>query len=178
MSDTTPPPTKRTLVEEGTEFKGSLKSSCPIVVMGRIEGEIAGPSIEITPSGVVAGTVKVQHLSSDGEVAGQVDADTVSLSGRVRDNTVIRARTLEVSLSRSSGQMEVVFGQCELSVGEEPNKDAAIKAALAPPPAAKAGASAKEAAPAPAGADSNDWDDGTDGSGKKRPRGRTQQPPA
>jgi cytoskeletal protein CcmA (bactofilin family) len=130
MSDTKE---KRTLVEEGTEFKGSMKSSCPIVVMGKVEGDVAGPSIHVTASGVVAGVVKVTELRSDGEVAGEVNADTVTLAGRVRDNTVIRARTLEVSLSRSSGQMEVVFGQCELSVGDAPNKEAAIAAALAPP---------------------------------------------
>jgi cytoskeletal protein CcmA (bactofilin family) len=163
MSDTTNPSQKRTLVEEGTEFKGSMKSSCPIVVMGKIEGEVAGPSIHVTVSGVVAGVVKVTELRSEGEVAGEVNADTVTLAGRVRDNTVIRARTLEVSLSRSSGQMEVVFGQCELSVGDAPNKEAAIAKALAPPqPEAPAAA---PAADAPA-------DD-------KRPRdrSRTQPPP-
>lgn len=164
MSDTTNPAgQKRTLVEEGTEFKGSMKSSCPIVVMGKIEGEIAGPSIHVTASGVVAGVVKVTELRSDGEVAGEVNADTVTLAGRVRDNTVIRARTLEVSLSRSSGQMEVVFGQCELSVGEAPNKEAAIAAALAPA-AAEAPAAPATAAP---------------GADDKRPRvpGKTQPPP-
>jgi len=80
----------------------------------------------------------------------------------VRDNTVIRARTLEVSLSRSSGQMEVVFGQCELSVGDAPNKEAAIAAALAPPAAA-----AKADAPEAPAADDK----------RPRERGRTQPPP-
>jgi hypothetical protein len=140
-----------------------MKSSCPIVVMGKIEGDVAGPSIHVTTSGVVAGVVKVTELRSDGEVAGEVNADTVTLAGRVRDNTVIRARTLEVSLSRQSGQMEVVFGQCELSVGDAPNKEAAIAAALAPP-------AAEAAKPADAKADAPD---------EKRPRerGRTQPPP-
>ena len=34
---------KRTLVEEGTQFKGTLSSSCPIVVKGRIDGDISAP---------------------------------------------------------------------------------------------------------------------------------------
>jgi cytoskeletal protein CcmA (bactofilin family) len=34
---------KRTLIDEGTELKGSVKSSCPVVVMGRVEGDISGP---------------------------------------------------------------------------------------------------------------------------------------
>lgn len=167
MSDTTDRSQKRTLVEEGTEFKGSMKSSCPIVVMGKIEGDVTGPSIQVTPSGVVAGVVKVTELRSDGEVAGEVNADTVTLSGRVRDHTVIRAKTLEVSLSRQNGQMEVVFGQCELSVGDVPDKEAAIAAATAPPAKPADGA---EASPA-------DWDDkGPDGQKRKR-TDRTQPPP-
>jgi cytoskeletal protein CcmA (bactofilin family) len=164
---------KRTLVEEGTEFKGSMKSSCPIVVMGKIEGDVSGPSIQITPSGVVAGVVKVTELRSDGEVAGEVNADTVTLSGRVRDNTVIRARSLEVSLARQSGQMEVVFGQCELSVGDEPNKDASIAAALAPE-TKPAEAKAADAKPA---TDASDWEDKTENGQKRKRDGRTQPPP-
>lgn len=133
------PTGKHTLVEEGTEFKGSLSSKCPIVVMGKVEGEVAGPVIHVTSSGVVAGNVKVKELQSAGEVAGEVEADSVRISGKVRDKTVIRARSLEVSLTSSKGGMEVVFGECELAVGDEPSKEAAIAAATAAQPeAAKA----------------------------------------
>jgi len=132
------PTGKHTLVEEGTEFKGTMSSSCPIVVMGKVEGDVAGPVIHVTPSGVVSGVVKVKQLRSDGELAGEVEADTVEISGRVRDRTVIRARSLEVSLSVQKGGMQVVFGECELAVGDEPNKEAAVAAALAPPAAAVA----------------------------------------
>ena len=152
MSDKNGLPTgKHTLVEDGTEFKGTMSSNCPIVVMGKVEGDITGPVIHITPSGVVAGVVKVKDLRSDGEIAGEVEADTVQISGRVRDRTMIRARSLEVSLSVSKGGMQVVFGECELAVGDEPNKEAAVAAALAAPaPDAAKGAPAKPAAEAPA----------------------------
>ena len=134
MSDKSGLPTgKHTLVEEGTEFKGTMSSSCPIVVMGKVEGDIAGPVIHVTPSGVVAGVVKVKSLHSAGELAGEVEAETVQVSGRVRDRTVIRARSLEVSLNVQKGGMQVVFGECELAIGDEPNKEAAVAAALAPP---------------------------------------------
>lgn len=126
------PTGKHTLVEEGTEFKGTMSSSCPIVVMGKVEGDIAGPVIHVTPSGVVAGVVKVKDLHSAGELAGEVEAETVQVSGRVRDRTVIRARSLEVSLNVTKGGMQVVFGECELAIGDEPSKEAAISAALAP----------------------------------------------
>jgi cytoskeletal protein CcmA (bactofilin family) len=123
---------KHTLVEEGTEFKGTMCSKCPIVVMGKVEGEVAGPVIHVSATGVVAGNVKVKELRSDGEVAGEVEAEVVRISGKVRDKTVIRARSLEVSLNTTKGGMQVVFGECELSVGDEPNKEAAISAASAP----------------------------------------------
>lgn len=132
------PDGKHTLVEEGTEFKGTLSSKCPIVVMGRVEGDITGPIIHVTTSGVVAGNVKVHELRSQGELAGEVQADTVRIAGRVRDKTMIRARVMEVSLTAEKGGMEVVFGECELAIGDEPNKEAAVAAALAEPaPAAK-----------------------------------------
>lgn len=131
---------KRTLVEEGTELKGTITSSVPIVVMGKVEGEVSGPEIEVTASGVVAGRVKVKQLRSSGELAGEVDADAVKISGRVRDKTVIRARTFEVSLNHKA--MEVVFGDCELAIGDEPSKEAAIAAATAAPSSVGAGASA------------------------------------
>src|SRR5258706_5767002 len=177
MSDKSGLPTgKHTLVEEGTEFKGTMSSSCPIVVMGKVEGDIAGPVIHITPSGVVAGVVKVKELRSDGELAGEVEADTVQISGRVRDRTMIRARSLEVSLSTTKGGMQVVFGECELAVGDEPNKEAAVAAALAPPaPAAPAegkSAPGKPAPPATAAAATDSEDP------SKRRRGTTPPPPA
>jgi cytoskeletal protein CcmA (bactofilin family) len=124
---------KHTLVEEGTELQGTVKSNVPIVVMGKVEGEVNGPAVHVTTTGVVAGKVKVNVLFSAGEVAGELEADTVRISGRVRDKTVIRARTLEVTIAREAG-IEVLFGECELAVGDEPNKQAAIDAALAPAP--------------------------------------------
>lgn len=165
------PTGKHTLVEEGTEFKGTMSSSCPIVVMGKVEGDVAGPVIHVTPSGVVAGNLKVKNLHSAGELAGEIEADTVQISGRVRDKTVIRARSLDVSLQTTKGGMQVVFGECELAIGDEPNKEAAIAAATAAPaPEAKpAAAAAPAAAPdaKPAAGEAGD---------KRRPRAATTPP--
>jgi cytoskeletal protein CcmA (bactofilin family) len=132
--------TKKTLIEEGTEFKGTLTSSCPIVVMGRVEGEMKGPSVEVTETGVLSGKAKVTELRSRGELAGEFDADVVELSGRVRDKSIIRAQSLEVSLSREGGRIEMVFGDCELAVGDAPDKAKAVRDATAKPkPAPEAG---------------------------------------
>ncbi len=111
---------KQTLVEEGTQFKGSLTSTCPVVVRGKVEGEIATPSLTISETGAVHGKAKIGTVVSMGDIAGEFDADTVQLSGSVRDNTVIRAKTLEIKLSTEEGKMEVVFGNAKLSVGDEP----------------------------------------------------------
>jgi cytoskeletal protein CcmA (bactofilin family) len=121
--------TKRTLIEEGTEFKGTLTSTCAIVVMGRVEGELKGPSVEVTETGALSGKAKVTELRSRGELSGEFDAEIVELSGRVRDKTVIRARSLEVSLQRAEGGIEMVFGDCELAVGEAPDKASAVREA-------------------------------------------------
>ena len=122
---------KRTLIEEGTELKGTLTSTCPIVVQGRVEGDMTGPSVEVTESGVLSGKAKVTELRSRGELAGEFDAQVVELSGRVRDKTIIRAQSLEVSLRRAEGRIEMVFGDCELAVGEAPDKAKAIAGARA-----------------------------------------------
>ena len=124
-------PTKRTLIEEGTELKGTLTSTCPIVVQGRVEGDMSGPSVEVTESGVLSGKAKVTELRSRGEIAGEFDAKVVELSGRVRDKTIIRAESLEVKLRREEGRIEMVFGDCELAVGDAPDKAKAVAAARA-----------------------------------------------
>ena len=176
MSDKNGLPTgKHTLVEEGTEFKGTMSSSCPIVVMGKVEGDVAGPVIHITPSGVVAGVVKVKDLHSAGELAGEVEAETVQISGRVRDRTVIRARSLEVSLNVTKGGMQVVFGECELAIGDEPNKEAAVAAALSPPASGEAAKLPGKPGVAPAAAAAPAAE--TEDAAKQRRRG-TQPPPS
>ena len=117
---------RKTLVEEGTQFKGSLSSDCPIEVKGRVEGDLTAPALTVSPSGAVHGKVKVGEMKSQGELAGEFDADIVQLSGTVKDNTVIRARSLEVKLTPANGKMQVIFGECELEVGsEQPAKEQA-----------------------------------------------------
>lgn len=131
MSSTVRPsaPNKHTVVEEGSSFKGTLTSSCPIHVHGRIEGDLETPALTVSTTGVVHGKVKVGMVRSHGELAGEFDADSVELAGTVRDNTVIRARSLEVKLASTRGKLQVIFGDCELAVGDEPTEHDAV-----PPP--------------------------------------------
>ena len=111
---------KRTLVEEGTELKGSLTSTCPVLVRGKIEGDVTAPSLTVSPSGTVSGKAKVGELQAEGQISGEFDADVVQLSGKVHDRTIIRAKTLSVQLASETGKLQVVFGECELAVGDPP----------------------------------------------------------
>ena len=132
---------KRTLVEEGTTFKGSLTSTCPIHVKGTINGDLEAPSLTVAASGSVSGKVKAGELKSEGELSGELDVDRVVLSGTVKDNTVIRAKALEVKLAVTGSKMQVVFGEVQLDVGDMPSRDKAepVRAdgngKSAPPPA-------------------------------------------
>jgi cytoskeletal protein CcmA (bactofilin family) len=114
---------KQTIVEDGTELRGTLTSTCPIVVRGRVDGEVDTPSLLVSENGAVHGRAKVGALRSQGEISGEFDAETVELAGRVRDNTVIRARSLEVKLASEEGKYQVMFGECELAVGEAPTDE-------------------------------------------------------
>lgn len=115
------PTGKRTVVEEGTHFTGNLTSTCPIDVRGRVEGDVQAPSLTVSARGAVHGHAKVGSVHSEGELSGEFEADTVELSGTVKDKTVIRARSLEVRLSSPKGH-QVIFGDCELAVGDEPTE--------------------------------------------------------
>jgi cytoskeletal protein CcmA (bactofilin family) len=140
------------VVEEGTEFKGALTSSCPIDVRGRVEGDVATPALTVSTTGAVHGRFKVGSVRSEGELSGEFDAESVELAGKVRDNTVIRARSLEVKLSSSAGrQLQVIFGECELSIGEEPTEKDNVEPVAEPAPAEQPMAAvAAEASPEPA----------------------------
>lgn len=147
---------RRTVVEEGTHFKGDLVSSCPIDVRGRVEGEVQAPSLTVSASGAVHGRARLGSVHSEGELSGEFEADTIVLSGTVKDKTVIRARSLEVKLASTKGQ-QVVFGDCELSVGDEPGDADAVEA-----PASAPVASLRPALDAELSADSTQAEDDTD----------------
>lgn len=125
---------KQTLIEQGTEFKGTMKSTCPVVVNGRIEGELTAPELEVTASGTVQGTIKAERLSSRGMLSGNIDAGDLFLSGSVGNKTVIKAKNLEVKLAPDQGRMELTFGECTLDVGDEPTKERRAGASQKPAP--------------------------------------------
>jgi cytoskeletal protein CcmA (bactofilin family) len=111
---------KQTTVEEGTKFKGTLESSCQVLVRGTVDGDLIAPSLVVSASGTVMGNIRAQSIQSQGVLAGHIDADEIQLSGSVRSDTVIRAKTLEVRLQSSHKKFEITFGECVLDVGDDP----------------------------------------------------------
>ena len=101
---------KRTLVEEGTKFKGSLTSTCPIVVQGSIEGNVEGPSLTVSATGAVSGAITTGDLKSAGRISGEFDVDTAQLAGSVASDTVIRAASLDLKLAVETGKLQLTFG--------------------------------------------------------------------
>jgi len=114
---------KQTLIEQGTEFKGTMKSTCPVVVNGRVEGDLSAPELDVTSTGIVRGNIKADRLSSRGNLSGNIDAGDLFLSGAVGSKTVIKAKNLEVKLSPEQGRMELTIGECTLDVGDEPTRE-------------------------------------------------------
>ena len=125
---------KQTTVEEGTHFKGTLQSNGRVLVRGVVDGELSAPAVVVTESGSVIGSVRAQSLQSSGVLAGRIDVDDVVLSGSVNNDTVIRAKTLEVKLQQQgdAGKLEVRFGQCALEVGDDPGLELGEPAAERP----------------------------------------------
>jgi len=129
---------KQTLIEQGTEFKGTMKSTCPVIVHGRVEGELTAPELDVTATGVVQGNIKAERLSSRGTLSGNVDAGDLFLSGAIGSKTVIKARNLEVKLAPDQGRMELTIGECTLDVGDEPTRERRLEPNKSATPAASA----------------------------------------
>jgi cytoskeletal protein CcmA (bactofilin family) len=113
---------KTTTIEEGTEFRGSLTSNCPIVVKGRFDGDVNAPLLTVTASGAVAGRTTVGELRSSGELGGEFDTDTAVLAGTVKNNTVVRTKSLEVKLAAQTGRVQLVFETLGAADNGLPNK--------------------------------------------------------
>lgn len=101
---------KQTLVEEGTRFKGSLTSTCAILVQGAVEGDVEGPAVTVSSTGAVSGKIATGALKSEGKIAGDFDVESAQVAGTVESNTVIRASSLDIKLTAASGKLQLTFG--------------------------------------------------------------------
>jgi len=104
---------KQTLVEEGTSLKGSMTSTCPILIQGSVEGDVEGPAITISSTGSLSGKITAGALKSDGKVAGNLDVDSAHVAGTVEKDTVIKANTIDLKLKANNGKIELTFGEAK-----------------------------------------------------------------
>ncbi len=118
---------KQTTIAEGTVIDGSIRSEGQINLSGVLKGKLDALALTVAPTGKVQGKIKVGELRSSGEVSGEILAETAELGGRVADQTVIRAKNLQVKLSKEEGGVKVSFGNCELQVGEKPSQSGSKK---------------------------------------------------
>jgi cytoskeletal protein CcmA (bactofilin family) len=170
---------KKTLIEEGTQLSGSVASTCPVVVRGRVQGDLSAPSLTVSPSGSVHGKVKVGHMVSEGEISGEFDADQIVLSGVVKNNTVVRAKSLEVKLAPAEGKMQVVFGECMLEVGAEAAPTAQVdETAKKEDEPAKKAAARRDSIPARVAATEVVADGSAIAAIDAKPRAKNSTPPA
>ena len=127
-----PKTSKESVIAEGTSCKGVVTSDCPVTVSGMIDGELTAPAAVVTATGRLHGKIRVEQLTSEGQVAGDIEAHTLKLSGQVNDKTRIRAQSLEVKLDSSgSNQLQVSFGAATLEVGAEPSDGDELAAPVA-----------------------------------------------
>lgn len=141
---------KQTVVEDGTELRGKLTSSCPVVINGLVDGELNAPEVTIATTGTVSGAIKAKRIRSQGTLSGSVEATDVFVSGTVKSNTTIVAKSLEVRLSPERGKLQVTFGECTLDVGDEPTKEAALDNRAKPAALEAAAAASVFQSPSPA----------------------------
>ena len=101
---------KRTLVEEGTRFKGSMSSTCPILVQGEIAGDVDGPALTVSATGAVSGVVVTAALQSDGKISASSMSRRHASRVPVADKTVVRASSLDLKLNATKGKLQLTFG--------------------------------------------------------------------
>src|SRR5262249_51803296 len=105
------PNEKQTLVEEGTTLKGTVVSSCAVMVKGKIDANLTAPSLRVSDTGSIHGKVTVGEIVSESELSGEVEAELVQLTGVIRSDTVVRTKSLQVKLEAPSNRrIQISFG--------------------------------------------------------------------
>lgn len=90
---------KPSIISEGFELQGDIKSSGGLHVEGRIDGRVEVDNLTIGPKGSVRGVVKCTALNIKGTFDGDAVCDSLSLSG----NAIVNGDVSYISLTMSSG---------------------------------------------------------------------------
>lgn len=104
------PQTPRTIVDEGTTLRGTMSSTCPVLVHGAVDGTLDAPSVTVSASGSITGKVTTEKLRSIGKIAGDYNVKDAQLAGVVESKTQVTAETLHLKLTATQGRIELKFG--------------------------------------------------------------------
>ena len=109
-------------------FKGQLHFEKGVRLLGKFEGEVTSQGQFLVAEGAaLTGDVKAGTIRIDGEVKGNLSADTkVQLSASARMEGDLQAQRLEVA------EGAVLIGRCTVGVKDTGNKGVEIKAASRP----------------------------------------------
>ena len=100
--------TDNSWVSEDVRITGSISSSKPIMMLGRLDGNVEAKSIHVTATGVVNGDIKADDLKIDGTVIGTIIAAQVhvtasaEIKGKIRCNgiTIDKGANIEAQFTR------------------------------------------------------------------------------
>ena len=131
------PNRQETVLAEGTEFEGAIRSKCPISVSGNLLGDVSAPTLVVTRTGSVHGRIKVAEVKSEGEIAGEIvdEAECVAESGaasaaerrvdsRRRQNLGHRNGGLQIAERRAATGDAGGRGLCRAGGGETEQRGA------------------------------------------------------
>jgi cytoskeletal protein CcmA (bactofilin family) len=104
------PQPPRTIVDEGTTLKGTLNSSCPVLVQGAVDGMLEAPAVTVSATGSITGKVTTEKLRSIGKIAGDYNVKDAQLAGTVESKTQVSAESLHLKLTATEGRIELKFG--------------------------------------------------------------------
>jgi cytoskeletal protein CcmA (bactofilin family) len=91
-----PSPQKASLISEGFEFTGDMKSDGSLTVDGAIKGNLIVHTLLIRATGVVDGGVKADSVNVEGCLSGTVECRDLVIGGRAVVDGKLRYDTVTI----------------------------------------------------------------------------------
>jgi cytoskeletal protein CcmA (bactofilin family) len=89
-------PEQTTVIAEGLRIRGEVDCTGAIEVRGHIEGHLRCGHLEVTPTGVIAGSIHADSVVINGQVEGPIFATDVVLKANARVVGDIASMTIAI----------------------------------------------------------------------------------
>ena len=83
-------------ISEEVRITGVISASKPIILFGKIDGNVEALSVHVKSTATVNGDINAQKVTVDGTVCGNVTADTVHLTASAILNGEVRSKAIEI----------------------------------------------------------------------------------